>query len=31
VHWNHGGLQYWAVSDLNSRELEQLAQLITGP
>jgi anti-sigma factor RsiW len=28
VRWNDGGLEYWAVSDLNTRELEVLAALI---
>ena len=26
--WNDGGLQYWAVSDLNTHELETLADLM---
>jgi anti-sigma factor RsiW len=26
--WNDGGLQYWAVSDLNTHELEALADLM---
>jgi len=28
VHWTHGGLTYWAVSDLNAEELEALAGLV---
>ncbi len=30
VHWNGGGLAYWAVSDLNERELGEFAKLIQG-
>ncbi len=26
--WNHGGLTYWAVSDLNGAELQQLKALL---
>jgi mycothiol system anti-sigma-R factor len=28
VHWTRAGLTYWAVSDLNERELQQFARLI---
>jgi anti-sigma factor (TIGR02949 family) len=28
VHWNSGGLSYWAVSDLNAGELEQFSKLM---
>ena len=28
LHWNDGGLSYWAISDLNARELQELADLI---
>jgi anti-sigma factor RsiW len=28
LHWREGGLNYWAVSDLNERELEEFAQLV---
>jgi anti-sigma factor RsiW len=28
VHWRQSGLCYWAVSDLNTAELEQLAALL---
>jgi anti-sigma factor RsiW len=28
VHWNAGDMTYWAVSDLNTVELQQFAQLI---
>jgi len=31
VHWNDGGLSYWAISDLNARELQTLADLIRTP
>ena len=29
VHWRRGGLDYWAVSDLNSLELQQFGQHFT--
>jgi anti-sigma factor RsiW len=28
LHWNQGGLTYWAVSDLNERELAEFVELI---
>jgi anti-sigma factor RsiW len=28
VHWTGSGMTFWAVSDLNSKELEQFAELI---
>jgi anti-sigma factor RsiW len=28
VHWNEGGMSYWAVSDLNTMELGQFARLL---
>jgi anti-sigma factor RsiW len=28
IHWTHAGMSYWAVSDLNSVELQQLVSLI---
>lgn len=28
IHWASSGMTFWAVSDLNSKELEQFAQLI---
>jgi len=28
IHWQEGGLTYWAVSDLNESELRQFVQLI---
>ncbi len=28
AHWSDGGNSYWAVSDLNARELQQFTQLI---
>jgi anti-sigma factor RsiW len=28
VHWVHGGLSYWAISDLNVAELEDFARLV---
>ena len=28
LHWTQSGMTYWAVSDLNSRELEELVQLL---
>jgi anti-sigma factor RsiW len=27
VHWSTGGLEYWAVSDLNAAELQDFARL----
>lgn len=30
VHWRSGGMQWWAVSDLNAEELKQFAQLVIG-
>jgi anti-sigma factor RsiW len=30
LRWSEGGLAYWAVSDLNARELTVLAELIRG-
>ncbi len=30
VHWSGGGMRYWAASDLNGEELEELAQRIQG-
>jgi anti-sigma factor RsiW len=26
VHWTHGGLDFWAVSDLEAKELELFHQ-----
>jgi anti-sigma factor RsiW len=28
LHWTQSGMTYWAVSDLNSRELQEFAQLV---
>jgi anti-sigma factor RsiW len=28
VHWTHGGMTYWAVSDLNSDDLQTFARLL---
>jgi anti-sigma factor RsiW len=28
IHWSDGGLTYWAVSDLNEKELEEFVQLV---
>jgi len=28
IHWTRGGMTYWAVSDLNSSELQELTRLI---
>jgi anti-sigma factor RsiW len=28
VHWTAGGMTFWAVSDLNARDLEQFAELV---
>lgn len=28
THWNSGGLSYWAVSDVNSADLEQFSKLM---
>jgi anti-sigma factor RsiW len=30
VHWTQGGLQYWALSDLNAAELAEFAKLVQG-
>ena len=30
VHWNKSGMAYWAVSDLNDKELQQFAELVRG-
>lgn len=30
VHWTQGGMNYWAVSDLNASELDGIVQLIRG-
>lgn len=31
VCWTQSGLTYWAISDLNSRELQEFAQLLQNP
>jgi anti-sigma factor RsiW len=31
VHWNSAGLSYWAVSDVNSTDLEQFSKLMRTP
>jgi anti-sigma factor RsiW len=28
IHWTQGGMRYWAVSDLNGRELQEFVQLV---
>lgn len=28
VHWSNSGVEYWAVSDLNEKELEEFAMLV---
>jgi anti-sigma factor RsiW len=30
VHWSGGGMTYWAVSDLNAKELQEFARLVQG-
>jgi anti-sigma factor RsiW len=30
IHWIRGGLSYWAVSDLNEKELKEFVQLLGG-
>jgi anti-sigma factor RsiW len=30
VHWTQSGMTYWAVSDLNSNELQEFVQLVQG-
>jgi anti-sigma factor RsiW len=30
IHWRQNGMSYWAVSDLNSNELTEFAQLVKG-
>jgi anti-sigma factor RsiW len=30
-HWNNAGLSYWAVSDVNSADLEQFTKLMQNP
>jgi anti-sigma factor RsiW len=27
-HWQHGGMDYWAISDVNDRDLDQFVQLL---
>lgn len=29
LRWTHGGMQYWAVSDVNESDLRELAQLLS--
>ena len=31
VHWSSGGIEYWAVSDLNGVELAEFARLVATP
>ena len=31
VHWRQGGMNYWAISDLDVRELEEFARLLQSP
>jgi anti-sigma factor RsiW len=31
IHWTQGGLNYWAVSDLNESELEEFVRLVRAP
>lgn len=28
LHWNHSGMSFWAVSDLNARELQEFVRLL---
>ena len=28
IHWTHSGMNYWAISDLNSVELHDFARLL---
>ena len=28
IHWTKGGMTYWAVSDLNQRDLQQFVQIV---
>jgi anti-sigma factor RsiW len=28
IHWTGSGMNFWAISDLNTKELEEFAQLI---
>ena len=30
LHWTQSGMTYWAVSDLNSSELQELVRLVQG-
>jgi anti-sigma factor RsiW len=30
LHWNQSGMTYWAVSDVNSAELQEFARLVQG-
>lgn len=30
IHWSSGGMEYWAVSDLNQQELQQFVGLVQG-
>ena len=30
LHWSRSGLNYWAVSDLNTTELREFADLVRG-
>jgi anti-sigma factor RsiW len=31
VHWTHQGMEFWAVSDLNTKELKDFAELVREP
>lgn len=31
LHWTQSGMTFWAVSDLNARELEEFVRLLRGP
>jgi anti-sigma factor RsiW len=28
IHWSHGGMTYWVISDLNEKELKDFAELV---
>jgi anti-sigma factor RsiW len=30
IHWAGEGMEYWAVSDLNASELQELVKLLRG-
>ena len=30
VHWTQGGMNYWAISDMNASELGEIVQILRG-